>query len=104
MTDQDQGQIDHQERQTGPDARARRYREKRAAEGIKQVNIQLPGQHVESIKRIATRLRDGQSLRDACAAELPQQPTRPATERDIIMRAAGRASGWRLWLLRLLLS
>jgi len=97
-----------QERQTGPEARARRYREKMAAGGIKQVNIQLPEQHIDNIKRIATRLRDGQSLREACAAELPQQPTRPptdrqTTERELIMRGAGRASGWRLLLLRWLL-
>jgi len=104
MTDQDQGQLDQERQtQTGPEARARRYREKMAAGGIKQVNIQLPEQHIEGIKRIATRLRDGQSLREACAAMLPP-PARPTTERELIMREAGRASGWRLLLLRLLLS
>jgi len=100
----DQGQLDQERQtQTGPEARARRYREKMAAEGIKQVNIQLPERHIDNIKRIAAHLRDGKTLREACAAELPQQPTRPATERDIIMREAGRASGWRRIVLRWLL-
>jgi len=91
-----------QERQTGQEARARRYKEKKAASGIKQVNVQVPEQHIDSIKRIAAHLRDGKTLREACAAMLP--PTaRPTTERDIIMREAGRASGWRLRLLRWLL-
>jgi len=101
MTDQDQGQLD-QERQTGPEARAKRYREKKAASGVKQVNVQVPDQHVDSIKRIAAHLRDGQSLREACAAMLPP-PARPTTERELIMREAGRAGGWRRLLLRWLL-
>jgi len=108
MTDQDQGQLDQERQtQTGPDARARRYREKMAAGGIKQVNVQVPDQHVDSIKRIAANLRDGQSLREACAAMLPPtaRPTteRQTTERELIMRVAGQASGWRRIVLRWLL-
>jgi len=103
MTDQDQGQLDHQERQTGPEARARRYREKKAASGVKQVNVQVPDQHIDNIKRIAAHLRGGKTLREACASVLPPPPARQTTDRDIIMREAGRASGWRRIVLRWLL-
>lgn len=107
--------------------RQKRWREKKATEGLKQTNVQVPEEHQETIKEIARRLREGepvesvpakpqplQAVPDAPAQPKPEpQPEQaekptptpasdepPLTEADRKVLAVVRKGGLRGWLVR----
>lgn len=51
-------------KQAGNAVRTKRYKERQAAEGVKQVNVQAPQETHEALKAIAARTKAGESLGD----------------------------------------
>jgi len=105
--------------------RQKRWRDKKATEGLKQTNVQVPEEHQETIKEIARRLREGEPVESVPAKPQPLQavPEAPAqpkpepqpeqaekptpasdepelTEIDRKLLAVVRKRGLRSWLVR----
>lgn len=80
---------------TGNAARVKRHREKKAEQGIVQVNVEVPADEVDNVKELAVRLRQRE---EGASGEIKQPPEWVQKVEQIL--ASG---GWRAFLIRLLI-
>jgi hypothetical protein len=103
--------------------RQKRYRDKQKSEGFKQLNVQVPEQHQETIREIARKMREGEPLGVAVPKPEPKRDEKPEmklvqpekektapaqavpgelSETDQRLLAVARGVGFRSRLLRLI--
>lgn len=85
--------------------RSKRYKERRAAEGVRQINVQAPQEAHGALKEIAARTKAGESLQavlaDLAGAPSAQSgsPSLPPPDVAAVAQTL-EAGGWRAQLIR----